>query len=55
MSSVIVEVDEEMTRTVRQCVGRASPAVADGDAEREQDGRISGQCGGRTRGKLCGI
>jgi hypothetical protein len=34
-------------------VCRVSLAIVDGDEESEQD--ISEQCGGNTRGKLCGI
>ena len=29
--------------------------IVDSDEESEQDNRISVQCGGSTRGKLCGI
>jgi hypothetical protein len=36
-------------------VRRASPAIVDIGDESEQDGRISEQCGGCTRGKSCGI
>jgi hypothetical protein len=50
-----VDIDEETNRTVRKCMCRASPAIVDVDEESEQDGRISEQCGGRTRGKSCGI
>jgi hypothetical protein len=38
-----------------RCVRRTLTAIVDGDEESEQDCRISEQCGGRTRGKSCGI
>ena len=52
-----LENDFEDTRTTIQRRGncRASLFIVDSDEEREQDGRISAQCGVCARGKLCGI